>query len=307
MFPALSEEFRRARLDLPDGKLRVVLDTDTYNEVDDQFAVCHALLSPDRLDVEAIYAAPFNNHRSSGPGDGMERSYEEILRLVGMLGVEDDGLVFRGSREYVVDLANPPRSDAVADLIERASASDAADPLYVVAIGAITNVSAAILLEPSIIEKIVVVWLGGTDTARGSAREFNLGQDLLGSQTLFDCGVPLVHVPCRNVTTHLHTTIPELEHYLRGKGSLCDYLIDIVRGYVSEAHAFAWSKVIWDIATTAYLLNADWAPTHLTPSPVLTDDFRWAVGDDRHTIRTVTYVKRDPIFRDLFTKLIAAG
>ena len=91
------------------------------------------------------------------------------------------------------------RSDTAADLIERASASDAADPLYVVAIGAITNVSAAILLEPSIIEKIVVVWLGGTDTARGSAREFNLGQDLLGSQTLFDCGVPLVHVDRKSV------------------------------------------------------------------------------------------------------------
>lgn len=28
------------RLRLPGGKLNMVLDTDTYNEVDDQFALC---------------------------------------------------------------------------------------------------------------------------------------------------------------------------------------------------------------------------------------------------------------------------
>ena len=59
--------------------VRMVLDTDTYNEIDDQFAVVYALISPE-LDVQAVYAAPFHNNRSSGPGDGMEKSYEEILR-----------------------------------------------------------------------------------------------------------------------------------------------------------------------------------------------------------------------------------
>ncbi|MBT3265804.1 nucleoside hydrolase [Candidatus Poribacteria bacterium] len=305
MFPTLSDESLRSRLAWPEGRVRMVLDTDTYNEVDDQFALCHALLSPDRLQVDAIYAAPFHNNRSAGAEDGMEKSYEEILRLLGMLGVEDDGFVFRGSREYISSAARPPRSEAVTDLIERASASSEDDPLYVVAIGAITNVSAAILAEPSIIEKIVIVWLGGADVHRGSAREFNLGQDLIASQTVFDCGVPLVHIPCRNVTSHLHTTIPELEHYLGGQGRLCDYLVDIVKGYVSDAGRYGWSKVIWDISATAYLINGDWVPTHLAPSPVLTDDFRWAVGADRHTIRAATYVKRDPIFRDVFTKLTA--
>jgi len=48
----------------------MVLDTDTYNEVDDQFAVVYALRSPERLRVEALYAAPFHNDRSSGPADG---------------------------------------------------------------------------------------------------------------------------------------------------------------------------------------------------------------------------------------------
>ncbi len=303
MFPALSDDLRQARLEWPRSVVRMVLDTDTYNEVDDQFALCHALLSPDRLRVEAVYAAPFHNSRSSGPADGMEKSYDEILRLLALLGVADNDLVFRGSREYITDAAAPPRSDAVADLIARATASPADDPLYVVAIGAITNVAAAILLEPAIVEKIVVVWLGGSDIHQPSAREFNLGQDLIASQTIFDCGVPFVHIPCRNVTSHLHTTIAELEHYLRGAGRLCDYLVDIVRGYVGEADAYAWSKIIWDISATAYLIDASWVPTRPMPSPVLTDDFTWATNRDRHTIHAATHVKRDPIFRDVFSKL----
>ncbi len=51
----------------------MVLDTDTFNEIDDQFAVIYALHSKERLQVEAFYAAPFHNELSSGPKDGMEK------------------------------------------------------------------------------------------------------------------------------------------------------------------------------------------------------------------------------------------
>ena len=81
-FPALTVEKLNTRLSPPKGRVRMVLDTDTYNEIDDQFAVVYALLSQDKLAVEALYAAPFKNNRSDGPADGMERSYDEIHRLL---------------------------------------------------------------------------------------------------------------------------------------------------------------------------------------------------------------------------------
>src|SRR5690606_10077935 len=55
-FPRLAEDFRLARLKPPAGKVRMVLDTDTFNEIDDQFAVVYSLLSPEAMEVEAIYA-----------------------------------------------------------------------------------------------------------------------------------------------------------------------------------------------------------------------------------------------------------
>ena len=55
-FPALSNEFLLQRLQFPTKKVRMVLDTDTYNEIDDQFALVYAAL-PEKLNVEAVYAA----------------------------------------------------------------------------------------------------------------------------------------------------------------------------------------------------------------------------------------------------------
>ena len=303
IFPALSEEFRLQRLVPPTGEAPVsmVLDTDTYNEVDDQFAVAQALLSPDRLQVEALYAAPFTNDRSSGPRDGMEKSYEEILRLMDRLDIPSQGRVFRGSTGYLTGPEAPRESAAARDLVRRAVEGDG--PLYVVAIGAITNVASAILMEPRILEKIVVVWLGGQPLHWPSAREFNLGQDLHASRLIFDCGVPLVLIPCQGVSSHLQTTIPELERHVLGRGAIGDYLVEIVRSYGGDH--YAWSKVIWDISAIGYLIEPGWVPTVLAHSPVLTDQFTWSADARRHFIRVAIDVHRDPIFRDVFQKLEA--
>ncbi|MCC6167956.1 MAG: nucleoside hydrolase [Caldilineaceae bacterium] len=302
--PQISESVRLERLRPLAGRVRMVLDTDTYNEVDDQFALVYALLSPERLAVEAIYAAPFHNSRSSGPADGMERSYAEILRLLDKLGRSADGWVFKGSTAYLADSRTPQPSDAAADLVQRALAGPPDDPLYVVAIGAITNVASAILIEPKIVEHIVVVWLGGNALYWPHTREFNLKQDVPAAQVVFDCGVPLVHIPCMGVTTHLLTTVAELEAYVSGRGAIGDYLVEIVKSY--HADHKGWSKVIWDVATIAYLLNADWVPTDLVHSPILTDQVTWSVDRSRHLIRCANYIHRDPIFRDLFAKLEAS-
>ena len=129
------------------GRVRAVLDTDTYNEIDDQYAVAYSLLSPERLSIEAIYAAPFVNDRSPSAAVGMEKSYEEILRLLGFFGDADPGNVFRGSSQFMTGKGRPVESDAARDLIEKALRSSD-EPLYVLTIGCPVNVSSAILMEP---------------------------------------------------------------------------------------------------------------------------------------------------------------
>ena len=302
-YPILTEPERIARLDPPvKGRISMVLDTDTYNEIDDQFAVVYSLLSPERLDVEALYAAPFHNSRSGGPADGMEKSYEEILRLLLRLGVSHEGFVYRGSAGYLPDGASPVESDAARDLVKRAKGRK--EPLYVVAIGAITNVASAILMDPEIIGNIVVVWLGGHAHYWEHTVEFNLKQDIPAARVIFDSGVPVVQIPCMPVASHLLTTVQELEAHLGGKNEISDYLVSIFKGY-HEDH-YAWAKEIWDISTIGYLVNPSWVPTRLAHSPVLTDTGTWSRDERRHLLRVAGSLNRNAIFRDMFEKIAEA-
>jgi len=264
----------------------------------------YALLSGDRLAVEAIYAAPFHNSRSDGPEQGMLKSYDEILRVLERLGRSGLDDVFHGSAAWLPDSGEPVRSPAADDLVARAM-TEGAGPLYVVAIGAITNVAAAILQAPEIIGRIVVVWLGGNPTYWRHTSEFNLNQDMRASRLIFDCGVPLVHVPCINVTEHLKTTQAEMAQFVKGRGAIGDYLFDIFSAYY-EDH-YARSKEIWDLGPLAWLVNPDWIESALIQSPILSSERTWSFDPHRHLIREVYRVNRDAIFRDLFLKLERQG
>ena len=300
-YPPISETQRFDMLKPPKTRpIRMVLDTDTYNEIDDQFAVVYALISPE-LNVQAVYAAPFKNSRSRGPRDGMEKSYEEILRILSRLDKSPDGFAFKGSTHYLTDVTKPEQSPAAMDLVERARKSSPKDPLYVVPVGAITNVSNAILIDPSIINNIVVVWLGGNGHHWPHQREFNFRQDLNASRVIFDSGVPFVQLPCTPIVTHFTTTVPEMERYVGGRGAIGDYLLKIFKEYKKDH--FAWSKVLWDMTAVAWLINDQWLPSDLVHSPIVTDNYTFSFDKSRHLIRSVNFVRRDPIFRDFFTKL----
>lgn len=287
---------------IPQGRLDMVLDTDTYNEVDDQFALCYAMLSPERLNVQAVYAAPFFNDRSTGPKDGMEKSYDEIVRLLGFLGKDPEGFAFKGSERYFESKDDCVDSPAARDLVEKAMARRPEDGrLYVVAIGAITNVASALKMEPRIAEKIHIIWLAAQPLADASAAEFNLSGDLRASQTIFDSDVPLTLIPCRGVASHLLTTVPELQAYIGGKNELCNALIQLFSEY-SDDH-FGWAKQIWDISTIGYLINEKWVPTVCEPRPALSEDARWSRDPSRTPFMVATYLERNGIFRDMFVKL----
>ncbi|MCI8292837.1 MAG: nucleoside hydrolase [Hespellia sp.] len=294
-----------SRLEKPTGKVDVVIDTDTYNEIDDQFALAYLIKSDDKLNLKAIYAAPFSNHKSSGPADGMEKSYQEIMNVLTLMEREDlKEIVFRGSESYMPSETEPVLSDAAKDLANRAMQYTQEQPLYVIAIGAITNVSSAILLEPEIKNRIVLIWLGGHALHWPHTREFNMYQDVAGARIVFGCGVPLVQLPCKGVVSAFTTSGPELEYHLRGKNKLCDYLIDVTTREAMKAYGGStWTRPIWDVTAVAWLLEGDFMEDCLIHSPIPEYDDRYALDNTRHFIRYVYYIKRDNLFADLFRKL----
>lgn len=292
----------------PAGPVDVVLDTDAYNEVDDQFAIAYLVRSSDRLTVKAFCAAPFFNAIVSSPAEGMEKSYDEIFHILSLSGRDDlHALIHRGSDRYLPDEQTPVDSDAARFLIELSRSYSADHPLYVVTIGAITNVASALLLDPTMAERTVVVWLGGHAHHWVNTREFNMMQDVAAARVVFDSGVPLVQLPCRGVVDRFSTTQWELEHWLGGKSALCDYLIAHTADYACRRLDLngPWSKPLWDVTAIGWLLNDNnrFMEQDIRPCPIPEYDNHYSFDADRYPMAYVRSINRDALYRDLFEKL----
>lgn len=313
------EESERIRmLQCPEHPVDVVLDTDAYNEVDDQFALAYLLKNQNRLRLQAVYAAPFLNEKADTPKEGMEKSYQEILNVLDLAEVERGKIpVLKGAEQFLKDENTPVMSQASADLIRRAMQHSQEDPLYVVGIAAATDIASALLLEPAVRERMVVVWLGGSAFHCQGMEEFNLAEDVLAARILFDSGVPLVHLPCWGVVESFSLSRPEMEAYLIGKNRLSDHLA----GYaIQEVEAWmpgmAWAKVIWDVTAVAWLLNDGqrFMNDRILPCPEIISASEYglpeygqpsgnAFSTKRHSMRYVYRIERDALMTDLITKL----
>lgn len=294
------------RLQRPQDVVDVVLDTDTYNEIDDQYALAYLLKCPERANVQAIYAAPFSNEKAATPAIGVSRSYDEIQNILRLMGREEMlDRVYRGCEAYLPDETTPVLSPAAEDLVNRAMAHTSDNPLYVIALAAITNVASALLMEPAIRDRIVVVWLGGHALHWHDNYEFNLRQDVAGARVLMGCGAAVVLVPCMGVVSAFTTTEPELREHLKGKNALCDYLYSYTTSEVSnyEGQVKCWSKPIWDVTAVAWLLSDEFMLDELIPSPIPEYDHRWGQDKRRHLVRYVYQINRDKLFTNLFQKL----
>jgi inosine-uridine nucleoside N-ribohydrolase len=293
------------RLRKPGGPVDVVLDTDASNEIDDQYALAFLVKSGEQLRVKGICAAPFLNRKSSGPGDGMEKSYAEILHILSLLGREDlKGSVYRGSPSFLPSETGGVDSPAARFIADLAMGYTPERPLYVAAIGAITNVASALLLRPAIRDRIVIVWLGGHALHWPDSREFNLAQDVAAGRVIFGSGAALVQLPCMGVVSAFCTGGPELEHWLRGKNPLCGYLLDLTtREALKDGGLATWTRAIWDVTAVGWLLPGDYMLDRLEHSPIPGYDHHYSFDPRRHFYRYVYHIHRDKLFEALFTTL----
>ncbi|MBQ2468767.1 MAG: nucleoside hydrolase, partial [Clostridia bacterium] len=175
-------ELERILEDLKTKRIKkVIVDSDTFNEMDDQYAIAYAIGS-DKMDVVALNAAPFHNDRSTSFGDGMEKSYEEILRVLDHVEKVGQYPVYKGSPTRIDDDPEfrPVDSPAARAIIDAAHKYD--EIVYVLTTGACTNVVSAVMLDPSIKENICVIWLGGHCLDFPDLGEFNLAQDYAAGQ-----------------------------------------------------------------------------------------------------------------------------
>lgn len=292
------EEFYRYVSNYRKDKINLILDTDTYNECDDQFALSYLIKSKELFNIEAITVAPYSHRkRDVTVRDGQELSYNEILKICNWLNFDTNNKVFKGSMDYSQN-GYDGKNDAVNKIIEIAKKNN---KTYILGIGAITNIALAIKKEPKIVNKIEIIWLGGNELGYEDNLEYNFRQDVEAVKIVFESKVKLTILPCKNIVSELRIDINTLKKYLENKSELCNYLIE--RFYNDGYHGIQESRVIWDIAVIAYMINKNWFETKQISCPNIRKDTSYEVTDNRHNITFVTKLVRNKIYEDLFRKL----
>ena len=292
------KEFYEYISNYKEDRINIILDTDTYNECDDQFALSYLIKSKKLFNIEAITVAPYSHtKRDVKVIDGQELSYNEILKICNWLNFETNNKVFKGSMDYIQN-GYDKINDAVNKIIEIALKNN---KTYILGIGAITNIALAIKKEPKIVNKIEIVWLGGNELGYEDNLEYNFRQDVEAVKIVFESKVKLTILPCKKIVSELRIDINTLKKYLENKSELCKYLIE--RFYNDGYHGIQESRVIWDIAVIAYMINKNWFETKQISCPNIRKDTSYEVTDNRHSITFVTKLDRDKIYKDLFEKL----
>ncbi len=295
-------------------KKKVILDTDTYNEIDDQYALAYCYRS-EAIDLLSVNAAPFYNGNSTGYEDGMLKSYDEIHRILKLTDPDYKTPVYEGSRTTIELTGEAVDSPAARNIIETVKNSD--EPIYVVGIGAITNLSSALLMDPSIKDNLCVIWLGANpagahigdykqvdDFVRdANLGEFNLVQDYRAGQILINSGVPMLLCPAWGVVSVLTTNV-QWNDDLRGHNALCDYLYEITeKMHQASGYGDAWTRTIWDIAAPAILSTPDCAEIEEITAPIFTDDRVYAYDSSRHKMLMLKKIDRDTVYNNTWAIL----
>lgn len=284
----------------------VIIDTDMFNEVDDQFALTYLMKSLDKLNLEAITIAPFSGSGYANTKtieEGTIKSYETTLKILDMLKMEKyKTKVYKGATSYFSDAKE--NNAAVDKIIEIANKNA---ETTIIAIGAITNIALAIEKNPLIINKLKVIWLGGNSFLSHQNQEFNFRQDIEAVKTVFESKVDLTVIPCRNVASNLVTTSYELEHYLSGS-EIGDYLCEILKNvkkhhYKNEEDEYGSSKTLWDLSAVAYTINDSWFVTEKISCPIILPNGCYKETKNRHEITFVNDLFRNKIFKDYFLKM----
>lgn len=276
---------------------KIILDTDTYNEADDIFALAYLLKNRNLFDIKAITIAPFKHSGyAKTVFDSIDDSYNETIKIFDYLNILDKSLIYKGSRDYLTNGYNED-NDAVKKIINLATEND---HLTIVAIGCLTNVALAIKKEPSIINKIEIIWQG-TNFLFGDNQDFNFRQDVEAVKIVFYSKVKLTIIPCSPITSNLMTSIYELKAEIGGKNKLCDYLCEKFYNRFWGPHK-RWP--IWDIGSIAYLINKDWFKTMDISCPIINDDNTFTHTNGKHSISFVKQLNANAIYENLFASLI---
>lgn len=281
----------------PDKIKRVIIDTDAACEADDPFAIAHALMCK-KLDVVGITAEHFAQEGS------VQKSYDEVKNV--LEAMELDVPVYMGCKSRISELRDETLSPAADFIISEAERADSR-PLFVLCIGAITNVAQAIKTRPEIIEKMTVVWIGGQDPEHSvhGTPEFNCGNDVEAANLVISSGVEFWMIP-NTVYGTMHISLAEIQRRIAPCGKIGKHLFEQMTAFNESEKAFWTAGESWslgDSPAVGVVLEPNCGGHYRRSAPVFEADTACHDEDGRPEITVYNSINSRFILEDFIAKL----
>lgn len=243
--------------------LRLIIDSDVGNEIDDFYAIALALVSPDRFRLEGIVAANYNNTSPGAGPQSIQTSFDLCNELLDAAGMKGKYPLLCGGHPCQY-FGFPSQSEGVDFIIERAHAGSEDDPLWVVGLGVATDLASAILKDPTILPKVRYVYHGRSDfTWPTRSVQFNVKGDIHAARTLLQKWVPLVWF---DTGTHLCCDYKITETVLAPISNLGKYLHEFRN---RNPHYAAPNKGFFDMGDIAWMIEPDLCKSEIVFAPTM--------------------------------------
>ncbi len=169
---------------------RVIVDNDFAGDPDGLVSLAHVLLTDD-VRVELITCTPVDpvlahlaGIDASATASLGARGAHALLEVLGSTRHD----VVAGAEGF----ATVGESSQAARAIVATCLAESDVPLAILCGGPLTNVAAALALEPAIRERATLVWIGGSTS---DAPEYNRDTDAAAAASVLASGIPVVQVP----------------------------------------------------------------------------------------------------------------
>lgn len=299
---------------IEEAKLKILIDTDANNELDDQHALAYAFLNSEFFEVVGVTVNDTRN------GDGIQGQYDEALRVIQLFNLENHIPLLKGADKEYAEIV-PTLCDTffngkpAVDFMIQQALNESSGKLVIVAIGKLTNVALAIKKESKIVDKIRVVWLGSNFPEPG---EYNLDNDTSAVNPVIESGVDFEIVTVRSGhstgTAAVTVNRQEIRQNMEGKGPKSttkvigrhgdsftrfgDYSVNLFE--FAEMYGTPPARSLFDMAALAIVKNQNWAEKIEISAPRL-QGIEWIMQpENKNKIIIWEKFNRDAILKDLF-------
>lgn len=280
------------------NRIRIIICSDAKNEADDQYALVHAMLT-NKFIIKGLVAGHFRDHWTN------HLSYAEMVKLAKLTNTYGEYPIVLGADQKLVNIKEYEVSAGTRLIIEEALKEDSL-PLYVLNIGALTDLAVALLEEPKITSKMTAIWVGGGRYPKGS-KECNLGNDLIAANYVFASELPLWQIPSNVYKTTL-VSLAQLKLRVAPMGKLGNYLYEqLITFMKTNAKEKSWINpecwVMGDSGAIGVLLEEQKSYYQEIIAPIFDEEHHYIYNQKNRKIRVYQQLNNYFVIEDMLSKI----